>query len=131
MRIWRGRRPISGQSRPSGLFLERIPVHEVKPVDAAGENGAGVPPLDGSLDRVDEQLAALREMLAGLGIQLEESKAESAARLATIRGLIAQLKVARRVLEYYGADLALLATLKTPAGVDEWNEDPVEYRARC
>jgi hypothetical protein len=130
MRHWRRVTPMPGQSRPSGLFLERIPVHEVKPLDAA-DNGNGVPPLDGSLDRVDEQLAALREMLAGLGIQLEESKAESAERLATIHELVALLKVARQVLKVFGADLIPLTTPKLPAGVDAWNEDPVtEYPAR-
>lgn len=118
--------PASVASRPDGFHLERVPVHEADPAEAGQplavvEYDGTLPRLDGDPDRLDEQFAAMRQIIGSLGIQLETVKTdrEDVARLAreradTIRAMHDQLAMARRVLKSYGADLALLHTLNPP-----------------
>lgn len=132
MKLWPVRTPIAGQSRPNGFHLERIPVHEDDP---------GAKQLDGTPDRIDEQFAALRKIIASLGVQLEEVKEDrnrlaevSAKRLNHIRALDARLAAARHVMHGCGVGPALLATFQSPKEFGEgWRrEQPVTARPdRC
>lgn len=147
MKLWHWQtrpKPIPGQSRPRGFYLERIPAHEV---DVAGkqfpaDTGNTTLWLPAALDPIreqlaglrqvvaslDEQLAGLRRGIAGLGDRLtaspetsrdqdDELAAQAVARALEMAG---RLSYARQVLGLYGADRAVLGSLELPPELESW-----------
>lgn len=135
LNLWPIRKPLAGQSRPNGLFLERIPVHEVEETEAdqspraSLEHGGGDALIDDGLSRIQDELAALRKSIANLTTQLGVANARAAVRGALIRDRDTRLRVARQKLAELGATRSVLDSLTAPVWQDD---DPVANRPdRC